>query len=354
MRIQINSTVSYNKLRNADEKKLLLLGAGGSGKSTLFRQLKIRNYGMSDRERRSFRATIYSNIVSAIQTLVLKREEFYKNDKKLFELRAQAQQSAAAVLDLVDFQVTRSLATHIKILWAEEAIQGTWRRRSRFQIEDSSKYYFENIDRIAEAARTPGGYIPSEDDIVRCRARTTGIDEEVFQVQGTRFRIIDVGGQRTERSKWIHCFEDVNAVIFVCALSGYDQKIFENGETNRMQESLLLFKSMLRSGWFMDSAVILFLNKEDLFSEKIGSAYSENPLKVPLSACFSDCPQHQDPYKDGLKYIRDQFVKRLGNREKSDLYVHVTRATDKENVEMTFYDVQDQVVKRAMLKAVLL
>jgi hypothetical protein len=108
----------------------------------------------------------------------------------------------------------------------------------------------------------------------------------------------------------------------------------------------------------MDSSVILFLNKVDLFLEKIGSSYRQNPLKVPLSACFSHCPIHQNPYKDGLKYIKDQFATRLGNRVKSDFYVHVTRATDKGNIDLAFGNVHDQlrqlIIFNAVQKAVLL
>ena len=46
-------------------------------------------------------------------------------------------------------------------------------------------------------------------------------------------RVVDVGGQRSERRKWISCFDDVRAVLFVCALSGYDMTLFEDGKTVR-------------------------------------------------------------------------------------------------------------------------
>ncbi len=83
------------------------------------------------------------------------------------------------------------------------------------------------------------------------------------------FRVFDVGGQRSERKKWIHCFEDVTAIIFIVALSEYDQVLVEDETTNRMHESLRLFDSICNNKWFVNTSIILFLNKKDLFEEKI-------------------------------------------------------------------------------------
>merc|ERR1711937_870192 len=91
-------------------------------------------------------------------------------------------------------------------------------------------------------------------DALYARVRTSGIVTEKYPIDGTTFEMYDVGGQRNERRKWIHCFEDVTAVIFVAAISEYDQKLFEDGVANRC---------------FMRSTIILFLNKRDLFMEKI-------------------------------------------------------------------------------------
>lgn len=46
-------------------------------------------------------------------------------------------------------------------------------------------------------------------------------------------RIVDVGGQRRERRKWIHCFENVTSIVFIAALNEYDQCLFEeDGEVS--------------------------------------------------------------------------------------------------------------------------
>jgi guanine nucleotide-binding protein G(i) subunit alpha len=79
----------------------------------------------------------------------------------------------------------------------------------------------------------------------------------------------DVGGQRSERKKWIHCFENVTTILFLVAISEYDQLLFEDESVNRMQEALTLFDSICNSRWFTKTSIILFLNKIDRFKEKL-------------------------------------------------------------------------------------
>jgi hypothetical protein len=61
-----------------------------------------------------------------------------------------------------------------------------------------------------------------------------GIVENDFVIEGNKFKMFDVGGQRNERKKWIHCFENVTAVMFVAAISEYDQMLYEDESTNRV------------------------------------------------------------------------------------------------------------------------
>lgn len=73
-------------------------------------------------------------------------------------------------------------------------------------------------------------YIPSDLDILCSRLKTTGITECEFTIAQRTYRIFDVGGQRSERKKWIHCFEDVHCLLFLVAISGYNQCLVEDRE----------------------------------------------------------------------------------------------------------------------------
>ncbi|KAL8203313.1 UNVERIFIED_CONTAM: hypothetical protein K2H54_047738 [Gekko kuhli] len=83
--------------------------------------------------------------------------------------------------------------------------------------------YLNDLDRIADS-----GYLPTQQDVLRVRVPTTGIIEYPFDLQSVIFRMVDVGGQRSERRKWIHCFENVTSIMFLVALSEYDQVLVES------------------------------------------------------------------------------------------------------------------------------
>ncbi len=135
----------------------------------------------------------------------------------------------------------------------------------------------------------------------------------------------DVGGQRSERRKWIDCFDQVTAVIFVAALSEYDQTLAEAKRTNRMVETLQLFRAVCNNRAFANTSIMLFLNKMDIFAEKI--MYSDIAAQRP----FSDYAGPAKDFDHGVAYFIQKFKDCLID-DFDDSCIHVTCATDTNNV----------------------
>jgi guanine nucleotide-binding protein subunit alpha len=144
--------------------------------------------------------------------------------------------------------------------------------------------------------------------------------------------IYDVGGQRSERKKWIYCFDNVASIIFCVALSEYDQNLLEEKTQNRLEESLTLFDSVVNSRWFSRCSIILFLNKIDIFVEKL--QYS------PLEKYFPDYSGGNDANK-AAKYILWRFTK--VNRSGLPIYPYITQATDTNNMKLVFVVVRESI-----------
>ena len=327
----IDRTLKTDKLREAKDVKLLLLGAGESGKSTIVKQMKIiHENGFSSEECSQFKGVVCSNILQSIKVILkaMSRLEIQYDDtdraedeRKLFTLAGTSEEDV----------LTDELVTIIKRLWADKGVQTCFGRAREYQLNDSAGYYLSELDRIGAP-----DYCPTEQDILRTRVKTTGIIETEFNFRDLHFRMFDVGGQRSERKKWIHCFEGVTAIIFCVALSAYDLVLAEDEETNRMKESLQIFDSICNSQWFVKTSIILFLNKKDLFAEKIKAS--------PLTVCFPEYEGANTQDEAGA-YIREQFEELNSRKKGKELYSHFTCATDTSNIQFVFDAVTDVIIK---------
>ena len=166
---------------------------------------------------------------------------------------------------------------------------------------------------------------------------TSGIVETWFKKSNLIIGLIDVGGQRSERKKWLHCFESVSAVLFLVAISEYDQTLSEDRSVNRMKESLKLFASVCNVKWFSKASMLLFLNKRDVFDEKI--------LHSPITSCFESYTGPQDK-NETAAFISQQFA--LQNHVDREVYRHFTCAKDSQNISVVFNAVTDVITRNAL------
>lgn len=213
--------------RQRREIKLLLLGTSNSGKSTIVKQMKIIHSGGFNLEAcKEYRPLIIYNAIDSltriIRALAALKIDFHNPDRaydavQLFALTGPAESKG---------EITPELLGVMRRLWADPGAQACFGRSSEYHLEDNAAYYLNDLERIAAS-----DYIPTVEDILRSRDMTTGIVENKFTFKELTFKMVDVGGQRSERKKWIHCFEGVTAIIFCVELSGYDLKLYEDNQT---------------------------------------------------------------------------------------------------------------------------
>eukprot|EP00753_Platysulcus_tardus_P015350 PLAT4981.3.p2 GENE.PLAT4981.3~~PLAT4981.3.p2 ORF type:complete len:379 (-),score=209.25 PLAT4981.3:192-1328(-) len=337
--------------RDQEKIKLLLLGAGESGKSTIFKQMKILyGLGFPDEERKAMTPVVYNNTITSMKTLI------ENADLMGFDVAKEVQRVKEAFLDVSDEQpIDADVGDMIMTLWADDGLQRTFEQKSKFQLNDSADYYFNNVERIMQP-----DYVATKDDILRSRVRTSGIVEDKFRIDGVEFCMYDVGGQRNERKKWIHCFDNVTAVIFVAAISEYDQVLYEDNTQNRMEEAISLFDEICNSRWFTDTSIILFLNKRDLFELKIKRVDLRQPPSESFPewlfedydhgtcTCGGGYPSSYEcrcgVQSQAQDYLLEQFLMKNRNDEK-EIYPYVTCATDTDNIKHVFNACKDIILK---------
>merc|ERR1712228_607296 len=371
---QITTTMKNAERITKHAKKLLLLGTGLSGKSTLFKSLKIiTKEPHMETETAEARHVIRQNCVAGILTLLKKSQELWeKNEAKNIDCLVNMDQETVDHItnvvqygsetfsEVLDHAEVASLGKSIYFLWTLKAVKATFSRRGNtYSFPDNMDYFFNKVREIMTET-----YNPSVEDMLKCRVRTTGMIEYKYDIKENEFILYDVGGQRNERKKWIHHFADVAAVLFICALNHYHAVLFEDEKKNAMHEAVELFTEICKSKWFRKSEMILFLNKDDLFREKLKAGNS-------LSCCFSkeegwigdvwtgpdyspidgdeveDKRQFDKCYEAAVQFIQKAFidVNQYPNRV---IFCHVTCATDHDTVQKVFWDVQNIVIRSNM------
>ncbi|KAK3727444.1 hypothetical protein EGW08_020791 [Elysia chlorotica] len=327
---EIERQLKRDKRDARRELKLLLLGTGESGKSTFIKQMKIiHGAGYSDDDKRNHIKIVYQNIFMAMHSMIRAM------DTLNIQYSNPANRENGVMIRQVDYETVTTFdmpcVDAIMSLWSDDGIQECYDRRREYQLTDSAKYYLDSVERISQP-----DYLPTLQDILRVRVPTTGIIEYPFDLDSIIFRMVDVGGQRSERRKWIHCFENVTSIMFLVALSEYDQVLVESDNENRMEESKALFRTIITYPWFQNSSVILFLNKKDLLEEKIMHSH--------LVDYF---PEFDGPQKEAScarEFILKMFVELNPDPDKI-IYSHFTCATDTENIRFVFAAVKDTILQ---------
>jgi len=307
---------------------VLLLGPGDAGKTTFLKQIKLIHAGANSvHEREKFKLILRENCLVSMQEILQSERvpipEEYKRIKD----------------DVVGATKLSECVDNLKFLWTLPVVKNAFENRNELnlQIPSTANYFFNNAERFADDY-----FLPDGPDIMRAKQRTTGINTVEIIHNGFTVVLMDVGGQRSERRKWIDQFDKVNTVIFLTALDEYDMVLEEDFHTNRLEESLRLFKSITSHNFFQPPSWILFLNKFDIFEIKIQSR--------PLTQFFNNFPIEENSQTKELdrstKYIKKLFKRNFCGTGK--LYTHTTCALDTKQVSILFNSIRDQLISQEL------
>ncbi|KYO30953.1 guanine nucleotide-binding protein subunit alpha-13 [Alligator mississippiensis] len=380
---EIDKCLSKEKTYVKRLVKILLLGAGESGKSTFLKQMRIIHGQDWDRAaREEFRATIYSNVIKGVRVLVDAREKLHipwgvpANQSNGDMMMAFDTRSAMVAQGMVETRVFLQYLPAIRALWADSGIQNAYDRRREFQLGESVKYFLDNLDKLGESRLKPRrkslnceldparpepsenditlcvgdlytkklsassleirDYLPSQQDILLARRPTKGIHEYDFEIKNVPFKMVDVGGQRSERKRWFECFDSVTSILFLVSSSEFDQVLMEDRLTNRLTESLNIFETIVNNRVFSNVSIILFLNKTDLLEEKV--------QKVSIKDYFPEFEGDPHCLTDVQKFLVDCFRTKRRDQQQKPLYHHFTTAINTENIRLVFRDVKDTIL----------
>uniref|UniRef100_A0A0K3CBD4 BY PROTMAP: gi/647396942/emb/CDR39671.1/ RHTO0S04e07668g1_1 [Rhodosporidium toruloides] n=1 Tax=Rhodotorula toruloides TaxID=5286 RepID=A0A0K3CBD4_RHOTO len=280
------------------------------------REVKVIHLsGFTPSELEAYRQQIFVNVRDGMRAVfqVMEEEGLDFADSGL----AANRELVATARDLRDGEpFPWPVLAAVQAMVADPVCRAVVARGSEVSVPES---FLLQLDRLADPC-----YQPTDQDVLRCRQKTTGISETTFKNRHMEYRIFDVGGQRSERKKWIHCFENVTAILFLASLAGYD-----------MQEALMLFDSICNSQWFVRTSMILFLNKQDVFKERTSVS--------PISAFFPDYTGPDLDYHAGQEYFEARFT-RLNRSSSKEIYTHFTTAIDTSLVKVVMTSVYDIVL----------
>eukprot|EP01083_Nonionella_stella_P066101 173834_1 len=365
--------------------RVLLLGPGESGKSTILKQMtKIYRGSVSQDVLHWTSSKIQDEVADIMKTLCkasialdtkLETPDDGSDIEAIRESMSQLQFGSA---------ITPELVAQMKLLWANKGIQKTLAQRNKFQIPDHAAYWF---DLRLDSIYLSDSYVATFDDYLRLRVRSTGFFEETFtksvgellpgQAHPTRadshsdlvprvdlkgkdiqhrFTFIDVGGQRCERKKWLNMLKDnIKCIVYVVAVSEYDMLCFEDETTPRITEALRLFTTVLEKGFMEGKAtktVTIFLNKYDLLVAKL-----TDETKPSFKDCFEDFPQDKngrDP-SHVCEYVFQLFNQVFQEFKKDyPLHYHCTTAISVDQIQRIFHDITADVIKATIARTRLL
>ena len=325
----IDKEIAEEKKARKSLMKILCLGTSCSGKSTILKQMRILHQGgfqddEKDIHRDAFLRTFIiwaHELISTLPDSVCSRRT-KEMESKLLELV-----NIKASLLKNDSDVFTNILPFFETSEGKEILEtyGEGRQCGVFLT-----YFLQRMEKVENYDE----FDPNTEDILRIRVQTTGVVYTTFKFKSSNFCMVDVGGQKTERRKWIHLFDDVKAIFFVVDLSNIEG----------MVESLGVFVNICSTRELSEANMILFFNKTDIFKQK-----------KDFSALAKQFPNFVDAkctHREIGLFIKDTFENAFKDVHRNGyIYSFFTCATDTRNIDKTFSACSDIILRKSLAEA---
>jgi len=278
--------------------RVALLGTQGAGKSTFVKQMKILNCGGFDQiEVDNYKQGIRANYLVFIKDLCNRIEQF---EFRVSEENAKHFRYFKELSIWDDTEWDDKLVEKMKKLFEDDAVAKTLRNltwKPLVQVD----YLLQHFDRL-----TSKDYVPTEEDILMLRQRTTGQSAMTFIKDKHKWEIIDLGGQESEREKWdsVILENEIHAVIYLAALDEFNTYSTSEKSATTMDTSMEVFKTVINDNRLKNITRILFLNKTDLLQKKVAVDEHFKDFK----RAFPDFNGEQDA-TEVQDFIKDKYTK---------------------------------------------
>ncbi|KIK70160.1 hypothetical protein GYMLUDRAFT_34639 [Collybiopsis luxurians FD-317 M1] len=225
--------------------------------------------------------------------------------------------------------------------------------KQNLRLEEMAGFFLDSLQEV-----TVERYLPSNEHILRARLKTLGVSEHRVKVSaGTTWQIYDVGGHRSLAANsqscnvaaWAPYFDNMDAIIFLVPISAFDQVLAEAPKVNRLEDSVLLWTSIVSNKILQHTDLILFLNKCDLMTAKLASG-------IKLKDYVVSYGNRPNDFDNTANYLRKKFAGIL--KENSPLnrtfYCHYTSVTDTRSTTKVMASIKDRLMREALKSSTLL
>ncbi|KAF5351271.1 hypothetical protein D9756_008227 [Leucocoprinus leucothites] len=241
-------------------------------------------------------------------------------------------------------------------LWKDPVIQDLL-DKLKLRMWEQAGFFLDALERV-----TAPRYLPTDDDILRARLKTLGVTEHRFTLYQGAHGVVHAphrqktGGSmmlaaivlRQANSQCVKLPAHLSSLARV-TLSAFDQMLEEDSKTNRLQDSVQLWKEVVSNKLLQQTNIILFLNKIDIFQDKLAAG-------VRFADHVTSYGDRANDFESTSAYLKKKFggILKAHSKTQRVFYCHFTTVTDTKSTGLnkgTILSVKDMLMRENLASA---